>query len=312
MELKSLKSIVERGLPDAVLPFFFGIGDQMFLTTVAREIKKRKPSLRIWQITRYPDLFWGNPDFDVVLPCRVLPPYIPHIVRRDTLRLGYSRFIETDQEEPPSEHILTLLCRQAEIKGEIDLRPYLYLSTEESQQGRFSEHQIAINVVWEYSYENVALNKTWPMEHFQEVVNELVASGIFGRKYVVIQVGMYTDPLIRGCIDLRGKTTLRQTAAILSQSDVCIGTVNGVTHMARAVDCPAVVIYGGRESSWQSGYNCNENMQSQVECAPCWKASSCSYERKCMRMITSKQVLEALEKIIAQESRPLCVEKKII
>ncbi|HEX2768740.1 MAG TPA: methyltransferase domain-containing protein, partial [Geobacteraceae bacterium] len=46
-------------------------------------------------------------------------------------------------------------------------------------------------------------------------------------------------------IDLSGKTTLRQTAALLSRCCLAIGAETGLAHMACAVDVPNVILLGG-------------------------------------------------------------------
>jgi ADP-heptose:LPS heptosyltransferase/SAM-dependent methyltransferase/Tfp pilus assembly protein PilF len=46
-------------------------------------------------------------------------------------------------------------------------------------------------------------------------------------------------------MDLSGKTTLRQTAAILSRCCLAVGAETGLAHMACAVDVPNVVLLGG-------------------------------------------------------------------
>ena len=57
----------------------------------------------------------------------------------------------------------------------------------------------------------------------------------------------------------------------------------GVMHLARAVDCRSVIIYGGREHPSQSGYSANENLYWSGACAPCWLRNDCNYGRICMQ-----------------------------
>ena len=90
--------------------------------------------------------------------------------------------------------------------------------------------------------------------------------------------------------DLRGKTTLRESAAILSRSLAFVGQVGFLMHLARAVECRAVILYGGREHPSQSGYSCNENLYSEVGCSPCWRLNSCPYDKECMRRISAADV----------------------
>jgi hypothetical protein len=66
------------------------------------------------------------------------------------------------------------------------------------------------------------------------------------------------------------------------------------------VDCRSVIVYGGREKPAQTGYVANKNLYSQVRCAPCWLRNPCDFDRKCMDMITSKQVIAATAEQISK------------
>jgi ADP-heptose:LPS heptosyltransferase len=94
-------------------------------------------------------------------------------------------------------------------------------------------------------------NKCWFQDRFQQVVQKNRRSWPDG---TVLQIGTKQDLPLQGVYDLRGKTSLRQAAAILTQCECFIGTSGLLSHLARAVDCRSIVIYGGREHSWQSGY----------------------------------------------------------
>ena len=124
----------------------------------------------------------------------------------------------------------------------------------------------------------------------------------------MIQLGSHGDPKLEGAMDLRGKTTLRQSAAILANSFVFVGLAGFLMHLARAVDCRSVIIYGGREKPSQTGYVANKNLYSQVRCAPCWLRNPCDFDRKCMDMITSQQVIAATAEQISRYGSLLEVE----
>jgi len=113
---------------------------------------------------------------------------------------------------------------------------------------------------------------------------------------------------LAGARDLRGNTTLREAAAILNRSLCFIGTSGLLVHLARAVECRSVVIYGGREHAWQSGYTCNENLESHLPCAPCWLWQDCDRDRECMKQITSDQVVAAVDRALARGGEPLAVD----
>ena len=120
--------------------------------------------------------------------------------------------------------------------------------------------------------------------------------------------GEHADRRLSGLHDLRGATTVRETAAILQNSRLYIGAVGFLMHLARAVDCPSVVVFGGREAPWQSGYICNVNLFSAVECAPCWRWNTCDLDRLCMRAIEPDDVIQGVERLLDQSRNELAVE----
>jgi ADP-heptose:LPS heptosyltransferase len=107
---------------------------------------------------------------------------------------------------------------------------------------------------------------------------------------------------------LRGKTTIRESAAILSNSMVFVGLVGFLMHLARAVECRSVIVYGGREAPWQSGYSSNENLYTPMHCSPCWLWNRCDYDRECMNLISVEDVTAATERQVARAGQPLVVD----
>ena len=87
-----------------------------------------------------------------------------------------------------------------------------------------------------------------------------------------------------------------------------VGTVGFLMHLARAVECPAVIVYGGREAPWQSGYVSNLNIYSAVPCAPCWRWNSCDFDRKCMTDISVSDVVCAIRQMVNSSRGPLPVQ----
>ena len=145
-------------------------------------------------------------------------------------------------------------------------------------------------------------NKEWFPERFAEVAAHLI------RSHPVVQVGSPGDPPVPCTHDLRGRTSLRQLAAVLAHCRLFVGLVGMPMHMARAVDCPSVIVYGGRERPDQTGYICNENLYNEVECAPCWLDTRCDFGRVCLETIPAAAVIEAAERMLARPRDGLAVE----
>ena len=80
-----------------------------------------------------------------------------------------------------------------------------------------------------------------------------VSDGLMALGHPVVLVGRAEDApvntevlaLTRGhAIDLTGQTSLRQLAAILSRAALLVGNDSGPIHLAAAVDCPTVAVFG--------------------------------------------------------------------
>ena len=176
--------------------------------------------------------------------------------------LNYTSYdAEKDKNESPKRHIIAEMCLAGGIQGQIALRPYLHLTSEERDKGKWAQGMIAIQSSG-LGAKLPMRNKQWFPERFQGVVDSLKA------KYKFVQIGSTSDPLLDGAADFRGKTNIRGTASILANARMFVGNVGFLMHLARASECLSVIVYGGREAPWQSGYSCNMNLYSAVSCAP--------------------------------------------
>ena len=277
---------VRLGFPGLYFHGTGGIGDDLMCSTVFRELKKRSHR-RIAMATQFTGLFEKNSDVDHILSHP--NPRIAQWQQRGLpfLRLGYSTYDPVrDADEPLAENVLIKLLRLARVTGQVELRPYIFLTPAELTAGKRAREQVVMQssaaaAPWPMR------NKEWYIERFQTVCAELSAD------VQVIQLGSLKDPKLESALDLRGKTSIRQSAAILANSLVFIGLEGFLMHLARAVDCRSVIIYGGRLKPTQIGYVANKNLYTQVRCAPCWLRNNCDFDHKCMDMITADQVIAA-------------------
>ena len=285
------------GRPAQVLFFGHGIGDDLLCTAVARELKKRGTG-RIVMFSRHPALFEKNPDVAAVYG-------LDHATIGRRRRWGYPSVVpyyasleaDGDREKFHNEHFIVTMCRMAGVRGTVDLRPYLTLEPEEKTGGQRLPNQVAILSAGRAQMKN----KNWFPERYQAVVDALADSFNF------IQLGVPDDPPLRGVLDLRGRTNLRESAAILASSRVFIGQVGFLMHLARAVECRSVIVYGGRETPLVDGYAGNENLTGPMPCSPCWQRNRCDFDRECMRMIEPEAVIAAFHRQLAREDEPLPV-----
>jgi hypothetical protein len=310
--MSRLKSAVEalslgarHGFPRRLVRFHGGIGDHLLCTALGREWRKRGEK-GVWMMSDHAELFAGNPDFEAVVPEDMRLLRIAQRLNIPVIDPTYAPVnFETDRQQALDCHFITRMCQIAGMSGEVDLRAYVHLTGSELAEGAVVERQIAIMSTGRHA-RYPALTKEWYPERFQEVVTRLRGEFNF------VQLGTPSDPLLEGAVDLRGKTTLRQGAAILARSRLFIGLAGFLMHLARSVECPAVIVYGGRELPSVSGYRCNENLYTPIECSPCWLLNSCPYDRECMKRIGVEEVVAAAHRQLARGEAPLSVDRAFV
>ena len=302
--------VAREPLPKILLYFGFAPGDDLLCTAVLRELRRRGRA-DLLMVSDHPELFTWNRD-----PARVRPLWPRYyrdgstvaICRRFTwiwggefTRLEYAPLNGEDRRLAPRRHIITEMCARAGITGSVAIRPYLELNDDERSSATWAQGQVVIQSSG-MAARHPMLNKQWYQERFQNVVDALKGEVDF------IQLGSASDPALQRTNDLRSTTSVREAAAILSHARLYVGTVGFLMHVARAVECPSVIVFGGREAPWQSGYICNANLYSAVPCAPCWRSNTCEFDRQCMRDISVDDVVSAILEMMEKPRNPLAVQ----
>jgi len=293
-----LANVLRFGTPEMVLHFGYALGDDLLCTAVLRELKRRGHG-KLWMMSGYPELYEGNPDVDRVVPIdRRFHDFISLFGAKWQLLDYESSGWAKDKSGSAERNIIAELCARAGVSGRIVLRPYFFLRKEESLRSGWAKGAIAIQSSV-LGARFAIRNKEWFPERFQALVSRL------GEKFKFIQIGSGSDPRLEGAMDLRGKATIRETAALLANCRLFLGNVGFLMHLARAVECPAVIIYGGREAPRQSGYGCNINLYSEMPCSPCWLWNTCDHSRRCMENITVDDVAGAISDALSRPRNPL-------
>jgi hypothetical protein len=146
-----------------------------------------------------------------------------------------------------------------------------------------------------------AWSKNWFIDRWTKILEFLRSAG-----YEVIQLGVPDDGYIPGAIDLRGRTTLTEAAAILRNAVLHLDTEGGLVHLARAMGTKSLVLFGPTPIEFY-GYNDNINIRAG-ECRNCWASHpgwllSCPLGHKrplCMDAISTQTVIDALRTYLEQ------------
>lgn len=124
--------------------------------------------------------------------------------------------------------------------------------------------------------------KWWDWRRYQQVVDH------FAGRIQFVQVGekSHWHPPLRGVIDLRGRTDLRQLIRLVYHAQGTLGPVNLLMHLAAAVETkadyrlrhrPAVVVAGGREPMQWEAYPHHQFIHTNgalrcCDAGGCWKS----------------------------------------
>src|ERR1044071_5729627 len=139
--------------------------------------------------------------------------------------------------------------------------------------------------------------KRWPAERFAAVADllmertgtEIVLVGAAEELEISEEVArhMSARPVV-----LTGRTDLALTAAVLKASDLLVTNDTGPAHVAAAVGCPVVVIFGPTNPETTRPFSqLAEVVRKPPVCAPCM-LRDCPIDHRCMTAITAEEVFE--------------------
>jgi len=149
--------------------------------------------------------------------------------------------------------------------------------------------------------------KRWYPEKFAEVAVEL------SKKFDIVIFGGHAEVKIANDIEnmitkygitnltnLAGKTTIAELVSAIAGLDLFITGDSGPMHIAAAYKVPTVAIFGPTKHKETCQW---KNLRSlivrkELECSPCMKRACPIKTHECMKKITAKDVLEAVEKIM--------------
>jgi ADP-heptose:LPS heptosyltransferase len=245
-----------------------GIGDAIFLTAVAREIKKQKPMEEVITISRYPEVFIDNPDI--------------YAAGANWTTAG---FPELHNQKEIKEHNVAFMCRKLGLippKWE-NIRQYLYVPHFIESRDYITLHARAGE--W-------TRNKNWYDANWMLLITRIKEE----LNTDVVLLGSGIDRCFPQVSSSLMGENLRFVASAIQGARLHVGLVSGLMHMASGVGTKSVIIYGGREDPKITGYANNINIvNSNCSLYPCWLIEDSPFNRRCMQEITVDQVFQEVK-----------------
>ncbi len=153
--------------------------------------------------------------------------------------------------------------------------------------------------------------KLWPPERYEAVATHLQTDAcatllLLGGPEDRDQAEAFSAALPRPALVLAGEATLPQTAAVLAQCRLFVGNDSGPAHIAAAVGCPVVALFGPTDSRYYRpwGDHCRV-VTSTRPCSPRCDQKTCAVPRRhCMETITVDAVMNAALSLLSRSSAP--------
>ena len=143
-----------------------------------------------------------------------------------------------------------------------------------------------------------------------------LAAVLHGMGVAVVVVGGQADErdgeeIVRNGVGLQlaGKTSLEETAAILAGAALLVTGDSGLLHVAEGIGCPTVSLFGpGIRRKWAPRGAQHIVIDRGLSCSPCTRFGTtplCPDRARCIRDIEVEEVFAAAEKLLAGRRWPL-------
>jgi len=192
-------------------------------------------------------------------------PFIDNInIGKEGVFLGYPDPIH--QIWPTEHHIISdwrVICNAYELDTERpEFKPELYLAVP-----GINNDPVGVQVIHKGHWHK---KKVWPK--FYELAS---------------LPGFFPIPKVNNVLDL---------VSVIGSCKAVVCSEGGISHIARAVGTPAIVVYGGFAHPDWNGYKEQINICNEKWCSYCYNPKPCEnkIERLCMKEITLEQVIHSV------------------
>jgi heptosyltransferase-2 len=145
--------------------------------------------------------------------------------------------------------------------------------------------------------------KRWPDSHYAEVAQHLIEQGkqvwLFGSakdREVTEKIRQALTPeAAEHCFNLAGDTSLVEAVELLASCDTVISNDSGLMHVAAAVGCNIVAIYGSSSPEYTPPLSDNVKIiNTDIECRPCFKRTCPLGHMDCLNKLSAQRVFDEI------------------
>jgi heptosyltransferase-2 len=150
--------------------------------------------------------------------------------------------------------------------------------------------------------------KRWPEAHFAGVADYLVSNG-----YQVWLLGSEKDrataeKIQQACqqplTNLCGKTSLQDVVDLMAALQLAVTNDSGLMHVAAAVGCPLVAIYGSSTPAYTPPLTQHARILYEgLPCSPCFERECPLGHTQCLTLITVDKAIKAVQDMVSGKSQ---------
>lgn len=271
------------------------LGDALFLTTAAHEIRKRRPDAKISIHSHWPLLFLNNSDV-----------YSSHPIREPHRPQGHEIRYEAPWPPRAERHVLQIVGEELGFDpDEVDPQIYYYPTEEEREHAReiCPPDDRPLVIVHPFSGFFAARTKQWDFGNWKSFLDSIPSAIDTMRFCGLDDPATPSDRESHRDIET---SDIRLIAALLETADAFVGQESGLAHLATALGVPSVVIFTGYVPPAVFGYPQNVNLvPNDLHYIPCWQGDGCDPCKGeiCTRAVSPERALEALLGVLQDSNK---------
>jgi heptosyltransferase-2 len=147
--------------------------------------------------------------------------------------------------------------------------------------------------------------KMWYPERYAAVADKLADDfgariALFGSKSDRDRTDLVQQYAAHECLNVAGKTSLRDAIALIARCDLFISNDSGLMHLAGALGIPLVAIFGSTNPATTSPVGKKSVVvHKDVSCSPCLK-QVCPSDFRCMDIIETDDIYQVAKRLLAE------------
>jgi heptosyltransferase-2 len=220
-------------------------------------------------------------------------------------RLCYHQAVRPSRSEP------SRLVQHMELLKRVGIPPAGYqlrLKAPEGQRQILEAFQRSHGLDPDVRMVALCIGSVWPTKRWPAVYFGSLAESLKERGYLPvlfgggdeIDIARAVSEVVKGQLCDCVGNSLSESAALLEHCKMAVGGDTGLTHMARALGVPTVVIYGPTDSRQHMFTERTKVLAAKIKCRPCSRHGQNHCPEKhhdCMRLVSPEQVMDAFREI---------------